>query len=46
MKKDDQQEIQLHKLKKNVFLQPEKGSIAHPDSYWEDRANPRTRDGS
>ena len=38
MKKDDQQEIQLQKLKKNVFLWPEIGSVAPPDSYREDRA--------
>ncbi len=28
----------LQKLKKNVFLQPVKGSIVHPYSYWETRA--------
>jgi len=43
MKKNNQQKIQLQKLKKNVFLQPEKGSVAHPvpiaiGSYREDRA--------
>jgi hypothetical protein len=27
----------LQKLKKNVFLQPEKGCVANPDNYRENR---------
>jgi hypothetical protein len=39
----NREEIQLQKLKKNVFLQPEKGFVAHPvpiaiGIYREDRA--------
>jgi hypothetical protein len=30
--------FRLEKLKKNVFLQPEIGFVAHPDSYREDRS--------